>query len=93
MRKAKNEELLLIADQFEQDYQALCDDLDLDAESLEAKTKKISELQKLYKTVDGFPVWPFQASKIVRFSATVLSPIAIAVITNGLTMALSKYMN
>jgi len=85
MLEAKNRELLNFSKQFEKDYDDLRNNLNLGAKEVEGRIKKITELRKLYDMVKTFPVWPFQLQKFAQFSATIASPLLLAILTDVVT--------
>lgn len=75
MLTAKNDLLLEISKQFNQDFALAYKDLDGSGESLKVDIEKIEQLQKLQKLTASFPVWPFDIGTVRRFVLAVLSPI------------------
>ena len=51
---------------------------------LSTKVQCLEDLRKLHDIISDFPVWPFSAGTVARFSASVLSPI---VLPTALTVA------
>jgi len=85
MKRAKDERLLRIAEQFELVYGALQSHISQPESSycqvdLEGYLDQIEQLQKLYKVTEAFPVWPFNFQDLVRFVTTTISPLALTLL-------------
>jgi hypothetical protein len=86
MDDAKSELLLQIARRFDSEYDHIQSMLnENDISSMKKRLKNLKELQRLHKTTDDFPVWPFNSSNLTRFGTTYLSPIALAVFIDVVT--------
>ncbi len=79
MLRAKENMILEISRQFNQDVKIAYSELAHNAESLKNNIEKIEQLQKLHQLTESFPVWPFDLSTIRRFFLTLSSP-ALAII-------------
>lgn len=80
MKQARDELILKIANQFEEEQSQLEAMLEYDADKLDLSIRKLEQLQKLHKMAASFPVWPFNMTNLVRFFSTTLSPIIIGLI-------------
>jgi hypothetical protein len=80
MKKAKNDFIIAISDQFENDFTRLQLILNKDGTELKVALEKIEHLQKIHSMVSQFPIWPFNTSSIVRFFSSVFSPIILSII-------------
>ena len=81
MKKAKEDELLGIAQQFTRLYHEL--DLSKTQASPEEFNKKLANLEnvkKLYEVVNAFPVWPFDVKSLSRFMTIIATPVLPAFI-------------
>jgi hypothetical protein len=87
MQDAKTQELLLVSQTFEREYQALRSHFQISSpeEQKSYGSQKITELQGLYNIIKAFPIWPFQMQKFIQFLATVLIPLVLAVAANIMT--------
>jgi hypothetical protein len=74
MRKAKDQLLHEIAQQFQTDYTQIHASLKGNAEALKKGSEKIQELRAFYSLTDEFPVWPFNIPTFRRFLLTMLAP-------------------
>jgi len=75
MKRAKEELLNEISQQFQKDYSQTHTSLTMDVKNFKKNTEKIKELQELYTFTNQFPVWPFDIQTLRRFLITVPSPI------------------
>jgi hypothetical protein len=75
MKKAKEEILNEIAQQFQSDYLQIHANLAGDAETFKKGTEKIKELRAFYTLTDEFPVWPFDVQTFRRYLLTVPTPL------------------
>jgi len=82
MQEAKNHEIQIISDHFEEEYKQIHNNLKKPMTSLRVHSDKIDELQKLYALVNTFPVWPFDIKIFAGFSATILSPLFLTILSS-----------
>ncbi|HBB32461.1 MAG TPA: hypothetical protein DDZ80_23165 [Cyanobacteria bacterium UBA8803] len=75
MRRAKEELLYEIAQQFQEDYSQIHASLTGDAETFKKGTEKIKELRAFYTLTEEFPVWPFDVQTFRRFLLTIPTPL------------------
>lgn len=75
MKRAKEELLREIANQFQADYSQIRSALASDAEALKKGSEKIKELQAFYTLTNGFPVWSFDVQTFRRFLLTAFAPL------------------
>ncbi len=80
MKKAKNEAILHIADQFGADFTRLQMVLNADSDEIKERLNKLEQIQRIHNIVSHFPVWPFNTGNLVRFLSSVLSPLVIGLI-------------
>lgn len=80
MKKAKNDFIISISDQFENDFERLQFLLNKDGVELKEALEKIEHLQKIHGMVLRFPIWPFNTASLVRFFSSVFSPIILSVL-------------
>ena len=93
MQRAKDDLILRISRQFNQDFSKAYSELEGSAEELKDHIEKIEQLQRLHSMTNSFPVWPFDIDTIRRFVLTMTSPVftvAVAVIINVLTNMLTQ---
>ena len=94
MLRAKREELMFFAKQFEKEYRRLkkliaggsFNEVDTTIEDLE-------KVEYLYGIVNGFPVWPFQIQKIAQFSASVVLPFVLTVLSTVVVNIVSRWIH
>lgn len=85
MKDAKAELLLKIAEIFGAEYRSIQNAFDGqtgDISGLEESLKVLGQLQVLYDTTSGFPVWPFNLSNVMRFVTSYVSPIVLALLVD-----------
>ena len=71
MEKKKEQELLVLADQFQQKYQSLTK-----SKRLSNERHDLEDLQKLYLLISSnYPTWPFRFENVRRFTLSVTSPL------------------
>jgi low affinity Fe/Cu permease len=80
MRKAKNDFIIAISDQFENDFEKLQSLLNKNGAELKEALEKIEHLQKIHSMVTRFPIWPFNTASLVRFFSSVFSPIILSLL-------------
>ncbi len=80
MKRAKDEFMTQVSDQFEVEMSKIKLLLSSDADDLKKGLSKIEELQKLHALASKFPIWPFNADNLIRFFSSVLSPFVISLI-------------
>lgn len=80
MRKAKNDFIIAISDQFENDFARLQFLLNKDGTELKDALEKIEHLQKIHGMVSRFPIWPFNTASLIRFFSSVFSPIILSIL-------------
>ena len=78
MRKAKNEFIAKISDQFDVEMARIETLLAADDTQLKNGVAKLEELQKLHALASKFPVWPYNAASLTRFFGAILSPVLIS---------------
>jgi len=91
MRRAKEDLLLGISRQFNQDFSRAYLEVASSSRTLRDNVEKVEQLQKLHDLASAFPVWPFDAQTIRRFLVTVLSPL-LALLVTLLGEALTKLL-
>jgi len=88
MRKSKRNELLKLADLFNQNYFKSVDDLSKpNKASDENANKKIEDVTRLYAVIEKTPEWPFDFATVGRYIAIVFGPLIPAVISVIVTEA------
>lgn len=80
MRKAKDEELLGIAQKYHTAYDKLKSSSDYSKE-YEKEFENLENLKKLYEVADAFPVWPFDIHNLRRFLTIITTPVLPAIIS------------
>jgi hypothetical protein len=93
MKKAKNQLLMQISEQFVKDFESVYDAVGGSAEALEDNVKKIEHLQKIYDMTKQFPVWPFDLGTLRTFSVTISAPgfpILLAILQQLVVYGLSR---
>ena len=91
MRDAKERELLVLAEQFECQYRALCDELMGNAQDVNERTERIAAIRRMYEVASSFPVWPFQFQKLAQFFVTVLLPVLLTVASSIVVAMLRQW--
>ena len=81
MRKAKEEELLIISQHFEKNYKNILVELPTLQGRLKEGIDTIKQMQELYDVVARFPVWPYNNRNLVRFFSSVGTPVLITLIS------------
>jgi hypothetical protein len=81
MKKAKDEYVSRISDQFDLEIEKIYPQLSSDTQQFKLGIEKIEQLQRLYNITSRFPVWPFNHTNLVRFSSSVLTPLALSLLT------------
>ncbi len=81
MKKAKNNFITEISDQFEIELANIQTLLAGDNAKLKSSLSKLEELQKLYTVVSKFPVWPFNIGNLAGFFGAIVSPFLISLIS------------
>jgi hypothetical protein len=92
MMKARDQALLFLSEQFDEEYARIgstlndeyvftSKDADLSEEVLDLGVKRLENLRKLYRVTEDFPVWPFDGRSLRRFLAVVGAAITPAVVT------------
>jgi hypothetical protein len=80
MKRAKDDFITQVSDQFEIEMSKIPLLLSSDADELKKGLYKIEELQKLHSIASKFPVWPFNSDNLIRFLSSVISPFVISFI-------------
>lgn len=81
MRSSKKHYLLEISNQFNQDISKTYLEIRGEAGNLRDNIEKIEQLQRLYKLIESFPVWPFDTSTIRKFLISASSPVITLICT------------
>jgi hypothetical protein len=81
MKTAKENLLLDISKQFQEDYLIAQTSLSDDSEALKHKVEKIKELRVFYAMTDDFPVWPFDIHTLRRYLLAVPTPLVAPLIS------------
>jgi hypothetical protein len=79
MRTAKFRLLRQIAGRFDAEWAEVQTALNREAELAPGGLQILSELEGLYATVKGFPVWPFNVENVARFFTSFVAPLVAAV--------------
>ncbi|MGD9369377.1 MAG: hypothetical protein PVH87_26955 [Desulfobacteraceae bacterium] len=93
MLNAKNQLLLKISEQFNEDFSEAYKELEGSVEELKTTIDKVEQLQRIQALTVSFPVWPFDITTLRRFALTVSSPfltIGISILTDLIKNALTK---
>lgn len=80
MKKAKNDYIISISDQFKRDFTNIQLLLNKDSKNLKSSLEKIEYLQKIHEMASKFPVWPFNTSSIIIFFSSVFSPFILSIL-------------
>jgi hypothetical protein len=81
MKKAKNEFITEISDQFEIEISRTQNLLGGDNTKLKNSLSKLEELQKLHIIASKFPVWPYNTGNLAKFFGAIVSPFLITFIS------------
>ncbi len=92
MSQAKEQELMRIAAEFERSYRVLTQTLGEDYNAMRGPLRKLREIERLYRIVDGFPVWPFQAQKLGQFALSVVSPLGLTIVSTVIAELITRYL-
>lgn len=91
MLEAKQRFLKDISDQFLGGLEQVQTALSAATQDLKLHIEKIEQLQGLYKVAKSFPVWPFDATSLRRFSAAFVSP-ALTIVFSALLPKLVNWI-
>ena len=91
MRKAKVQCLLLIAQQFDREYDLTVTTLQTPGTNIGAQVERVRHLDALYELTNRFPIWPFDTVTLGRFFTIMAAPIA-AVLVSLLTTAAKRWI-
>lgn len=81
MRKAKEEFIAKISNQFDVELARIETQLTGDETQLKKGLSKLEELQKLHALASRFPVWPYNTGSLARFFGAIVSPILISLLS------------
>ena len=81
MKKAKNDLITVISDQFNVELACIQPLLAGGNFRLKTSVSKLDELQKLHAIAVKFPVWPYNIGYLARFFGAILSPLIISVLS------------
>jgi hypothetical protein len=82
MKKAKDQELLIIANEFDEAHEKLKSSaLVWDKNSYTEELERIELIRKWYGIVQEFPVWPFDIRSLQRFLGIITAPLVPAIIS------------
>lgn len=84
LQKAKDDELLKISNQFDNDYYKFNRQLKVRRGAFRAQAKKLAELDNVYKLVESSTTWPFNVNSLVSFFATILFPLMFTIISDSI---------
>jgi hypothetical protein len=77
MLKAKNKELKLISDHFQEERKRIILNFNSIESSQDIGISKLEELKKLYDMANAMPVYPFNSKNVIRFFSSILWPILV----------------
>lgn len=86
MKRARDKYLLLLANQFNDEYGFTKNQIETDPDKLKAKVDKIKHLKELYKTTEDFPIWPFDIVSLRRFMAITTAPLIPGILSLALDL-------
>jgi hypothetical protein len=93
MRKAKDEELMIIANEFDQAHEKLKRSAVVwDKDSYTAELDRIELIRKWYGIVEEFPVWPFDMRSLQRFLGIISAPLVPALLSLGINVLQELFM-
>jgi len=81
MKKAKNEFIMELSDQFEIELARIQTLLSGDNSKFKNSLSKLEELKKLHLLASKFPVWPYNIGSLARFFGAIVSPFLVALIS------------
>lgn len=81
MKKAKNELITMISDQFNAELACIQPFLVGDRAKLMTRVSKLEDLHKLHVIADKFPIWPYNIGYLTRFIGAIISPLLISVLS------------
>lgn len=77
MRDTKNRVLSIVCERIDKEYATvLCTARDIESNELKNHVDNQEAAQRLYKTTQDFPVWPFDANSIRKSTTSYLAPLA-----------------
>ena len=80
MRKAKDEELLGIAQKYHLAYDNLKSSSEY-SDAYEKEFKNLENIKMLYEVAEAFPVWPFDVHNLRRFLTIITTPVLPAIVS------------
>ena len=80
MHKAKEEELLDIAQKYQKSYDRIKSFSEY-SEDYEEEFRNFENIKNFYEVANSFPVWPFDPQNLKRFFAIITTPVAPAIIS------------
>jgi hypothetical protein len=103
MRKSRDQALLFLSVQFDEEYAGIRSTLvgeyvygskyaDSSEEALDSGVRNLENLRKLYQVTEEFPVWPFDSRSLRRFLAVVGAAITPAIATAGVDLIVDWVM-
>ncbi len=87
MQRAKDEELLEIAQKFTRSYNSL-KNTSKKQKNYDEELTNLENIKKLYEVADAFPVWPFDIQNLRRFMVVITTPVLPAIVS-----ILEKYIS
>lgn len=83
MKKTRDNELLKISKRFDHDYKKFNQQLNTKKDKIRTFATKLEELNNIYKIIEASPVWPFDASILATFAATIILPLLFTIISDS----------
>lgn len=78
MQNTKDQELLILAQSFDESYTRVKQE---EGRNFEKAVERLEQIRTLYKMADDFPVWPFDFRSLRRFFTVVGAPLLPAIIS------------
>lgn len=90
MKKAREDFILKISNQYEIETENVHALLISEGDELKKRLEKIKHIKDLYKEAKEFPVWPFNTENLVKFFSSVSSPLIMWVLSVIIDIVLKK---
>ena len=90
MQEAKNHLLMQIANRFSEEYSLIQKALGKNDLDIKQNLEIMEQLQNLHRTIDSFPVWPFDSANLIRFATSYITPLVTAILATIIDMVIKK---
>lgn len=90
MQEAKNHLLIKIANRFSEEYSLIQKALSQKDIDIKQNLEIMEQLQDLHRTIDSFPVWPFDSANLIRFATSYITPLLTAILATIIDIVIKK---